>query len=142
MGVYKRAVDRNYQLKLQASRAVFSEITTKFPYLPFTLRALENKKRRLGIVEMVKHDLVDAYPVLYEHEGELVAQFKFTLLVLPNSTMRMNAFPLPHVTSQYSVDELPEIKQVLAMSMNRKKKKKKKKSKAAAPAGGDTMDTS
>lgn len=116
--VFKRAIDRNYQLKLQASRQVFSEIQKRFPDLPFTLRcavtiyyialillsALAEKKRRLGIVELVKHDLLDSYPVLYERDGEFVAQFKFTALILPSSTMRMNAFPLPHVSSQYSVD--------------------------------------
>lgn len=103
--IFKRAIDRTYQLKLQASRQVFSEIQRRFSTLPFTLRALDEKKRRLGIVELVKHDLVDSYPVLYEKEGEIVAQFKFTCLILPNSTMRMNAFPLPHVSSAYSIDK-------------------------------------
>lgn len=102
--VFKRAIDRNYQLKLAASRAVFSEINKKFPALPFTLRALDEKKRRLGIVELVKHDLLDSYPVLWEKEGEVVAQFKFTVLILPNSTMRLNSFPLPHVSSEYSAE--------------------------------------
>jgi len=128
--VFKRAADRTYQLKLQASRQVFSEINRRFSTLPFTLRALDEKKRRLGIVELIKHDLVDSYPVLYEKDGEMVAQFKFTCLILPNSTMRMNAFPLPHVSSQYSIDSDLAIKAILAMSTKRSNKKKKKK-----PAG-------
>lgn len=36
--VYKRAIDRSYQLKLQASRALFSEIQKRFPVHPFSLR--------------------------------------------------------------------------------------------------------
>eukprot|EP01128_Nolandella_sp_AFSM9_P011297 TRINITY_DN7_c9_g1_i1.p1 TRINITY_DN7_c9_g1~~TRINITY_DN7_c9_g1_i1.p1 ORF type:complete len:377 (+),score=126.29 TRINITY_DN7_c9_g1_i1:58-1188(+) len=136
--VYKRAVDRNYQLKLQASRAVFSEINKKFPSLPFTLRSLDEKKRRLGIVELVKHDLLDSYPVLWEKEGETVAQFKFTVLILPNSTMRLNSFPLPHVSSAFSPESDPDLKQILAMSTKRSKKKKK----AKKPKQDDQMDLS
>lgn len=141
--VYKRAIDRSYQLKLQASRALFSEIQKRFPVHPFSLRSLDEKKRRLGIVELVKHDLLQAYPVLYERDGEIVAQFKFTALILPNSTMRMNAFPLPFVTSQYAVESDPIVKEILAMSTNRSKKKKKakKSTKEADDADEDKMDT-
>jgi len=130
--VFKRALDRNYSLKLQASRQVFSEIQKKYPVFAFTLRALDEKKRRLGITEIVKHDLLDTYPVLYEKEGEFVVQFKFNLLVLANSTERLSSFPLPHVTSDYSVDSNPEVKEIMAMTTTKKKKKAKKKKAAAA----------
>lgn len=36
--VYKRAVDKNYHLKMKASRFIFSEINMKFPILPFSAR--------------------------------------------------------------------------------------------------------
>lgn len=36
--VFKRAIDRSYSLKMKASRAIFSEINTKFPIMPFTAR--------------------------------------------------------------------------------------------------------
>lgn len=36
--VYKRAVDQNYHLKMKASRFIFSEISQKFPIMPFTAR--------------------------------------------------------------------------------------------------------
>jgi len=144
--VFKRAVDRSYQLKLQASRQVFSEIQRRFPSLPFTLRALDEKKRRLGIVELIKHDLMDSYPVLYVKDGETVVQQKFTCLILPNSTMRMNAFAVPAVSSQFVHDSDPAIKAILAMSTKRAQKKKKKKAGAAATKGeeaegDDKMDT-
>ena len=38
--VYKRAVDREYNLKMKASRYVFNEINQRFPTFPFTLRYL------------------------------------------------------------------------------------------------------
>ena len=34
--IYKRAVDKNYNLKMKASRFIFSEISWKFPIMPFT----------------------------------------------------------------------------------------------------------
>lgn len=37
--IYKRAVDKNYHLKMKASRFIFSEINQKFPILPFTARS-------------------------------------------------------------------------------------------------------
>jgi len=123
--VYKRAIDRSYLLKLQAARFIFNEINQKAPVLPFTMRCLDEKKRRMGIVEMIKHDLLDSYPVLWEKDGEFIVQFKFTALLLPNGTIRLNSFPLPHVTSQYSVDDDPDVQAVKSMSTKRKKKKKK-----------------
>jgi len=44
--IYKRAVDQNYLLKMAASRYVFNEISTRFPTLPFALRALDEKERK------------------------------------------------------------------------------------------------
>ncbi|XP_039013259.1 ERBB-3 BINDING PROTEIN 1-like [Hibiscus syriacus] len=64
--IYKRAVDKNYHLKMKTSRFIFSEINQKFPILPFTARALEEKRARLGLVECVNHDLLQPYPVLHE----------------------------------------------------------------------------
>jgi len=142
--VFKRAIDRTYQLKLQASRQLYSEIQKRFPAHVFSLRSLAEKTRRLGVVELVKHDLVQSYPVLFEKDGEIVAQFKFTALILPNSTMRMNAFPLPHVTSQFNVENDAAIKAILAMSTkraNKKKKPKKAGGKEEDDDAGDAMDT-
>ena len=64
-----------YQLKLKASRVFFSEMDKRFALMPFTLRAFEDeKKARMGVVECVKHGLCDPYPVIFEREGEIVAQ--------------------------------------------------------------------
>jgi len=133
--VFKRAVDRNYQLKITAARQILGEISQKAPILPFGLRMLDEKKRKMGMVEIVKHDLVDSYPVLFEKEGETIVQFKFTALLLQNSTEKLNTFPLPHVTSEFSVETDPEIQGILAMSTKRKKKPKKK---AAQPQTAQT----
>jgi len=123
--VFKRAVDRTYQLKVQASRDILREINSKYPCLLFSLRSLDAKKRRLGINEIVKHELVDAYPVLFEKDGETIAQFKFTALILPNQTLKLGGpFPLPHVSSQYSIEKEESIIKILSLPIAVDKKKK------------------
>jgi len=94
------------------------------------------------MVEITKHDLVDSYPVLFEKEGETIVQFKFTALLLQNSTERLNSFPLPHVTSEFSIETDPEIQAILATSTKRKKKKKKPAKKAQPSTDPtETMET-
>ncbi|PWZ39212.1 hypothetical protein Zm00014a_043778 [Zea mays] len=38
--IYKMVVDKNYNLKMKASRFIFSEISQKFPIMPFTARSV------------------------------------------------------------------------------------------------------
>lgn len=71
--VFKRALDTEYQLKLKASRTIFSEISRKYPTMPFSIRDLDTKQTRLGLVECLNHGLLHPFPVLYERQGELVA---------------------------------------------------------------------
>jgi curved DNA binding protein len=133
--VYKRAVENTYNLKMKASRQVLAEINRRFPTFPFTLRALDEKKTRFGIVEIYNHELCHAYPVLYEKEGETVAHLKFTALILNSGTIRVTGLPVDvsklETTMQISD---PEITRVLQMSTGKKKKKKAKKKKKPAAA--------
>lgn len=143
--IYKRAVDENYSLKLQASRKVFSEINSKYPALPFTIRALEDKHVRFGLSELEKHGLINSYPVLYERPGELVAQFKYTVIVGPSGAQRITEQPLPYVQSQYSVEDA-EVKALLSQTVSHKKKTKKKSNKKPKTEGSSAatpipMDT-
>lgn len=99
----------NYVVTLFA--ALFSEVEKRFGSMCFTLRAIEDEKKgKLGVVECVKHELLSAFPVLWEKEGETVAQFKFTLLLMPNSPMRITSGPFePEMyKSEFSVKD-PEI---------------------------------
>jgi len=142
--LYKRAVEQNYLLKMKASRYVYSEIDNRFPTFPFTLRALDEKKARLGITELLNHNLVNPYPVLFEKQGEVVAQFKSTVLILPASISKITEAPLPYVQSDKTVEDAG-LKHILSLGVKRstkKKGKKKKAGKAAAPAGGEeAMET-
>ena len=50
----------------------------------FTLRAfVDLKVARMGVSECSKHELLTSYPVLVERNGEFVAHFKGTVLILP-----------------------------------------------------------
>mgnify|MGYP001021795356 CR=1 FL=1 len=55
--------------------------------MPFSLRAfLDQTGAKVGIKECVEHELLIPFPVLQEKEGEYVAHFKSTVIVLPTST--------------------------------------------------------
>ncbi|KAF4316274.1 hypothetical protein BBO99_00008580 [Phytophthora kernoviae] len=130
--VFKRQVDKQYRLKMKASRYVFKEINSKFPTLPFTIRSFEDESQaRMGVVECVKHDLLQAYPILEGRAGDKVAHFKVTVLLLPSGTTKITGltFPEDRVHSEKTVDE--ETAKILASSLKKKNKKKKKKTTTA-----------
>ncbi|KAG0466522.1 hypothetical protein HPP92_017498 [Vanilla planifolia] len=143
--IYKRAVDKNYHLKIKASRFIFSEINQKFPIMPFSARALEEKRARLGLVECVNHDLLQPYPVLHEKPGDLVAHIKFTVLLMPNGSDRVTYHNLQQLQPTKNIDNDPEIKAWLALGIKSKKKgggKKKKGKKTDNSAEAAPMDES
>ena len=71
---------------------------------------------------MLKHDLLHAYPVMYEKNGEVIAQVKFTVLITPTATVRLTG---PHnvsaVTSEHKIED-KEITDLLASGTKRSKK--------------------
>ncbi|GAB2295988.1 ERBB-3 BINDING PROTEIN 1 [Dionaea muscipula] len=135
--IYKRAVDKNYHLKMKSSRFIFSEISQKFPIMPFTARSLEEKRARLGLVECVNHDLLQPYPVLHEKAGDLVSHVKFTVLLMPNGSDRVTSHPLQELQPTKVVDD-PEIKAWLALGTRTKKKGGGRKKKGGKK--GDKLD--
>ncbi|KAG8452432.1 hypothetical protein GDO86_004290 [Hymenochirus boettgeri] len=127
--IYKRDPTKQYGLKMKTSRAFFSEVERRFSDMPFTLRAFEDeKKARMGVVECAKHELLQPFNVLYEKEGEFVAQFKFTVLLMPNGPMRITngLFEQDVYKSDLEVQD-SELKALLQSSASRKTQKKKKK---------------
>lgn len=144
--VFKRAVETNYVLKTQKARQFISEVNKKFPTLPFTLRAFEDEQMaRVGVSEAKRHELLHEYPVLREREGETIAQFKFTVLLLPGGTKKITGLPLGKLEAQAKTDKAvqdEELKKLLATSANPKKAKKKKSKdpKAKDEEGGDDKD--
>jgi len=137
--VFKRNVEKQYHLKVKASRAVIAEVDKKFPTLPFTLRHLTDvRQARLGIPECVTHELLTMYPSLHEKNGALVAHFKCTVLLLPSGTVRVTGLDIPdYFKTETAADEetlkiLAEIKEEEDAKAARKAAKKAKKKKAKA----------
>jgi methionine aminopeptidase len=73
--------------------------------MPFTLRALtegaegdakaelSSGQLRLGLVECLNHGLLHPYPVLHEKPGDLVAQIKGTVLLMPSGSDLVTTSP-------------------------------------------------
>ena len=145
--IFKRAVDHSYSLKLKAARSLLSEANKKFSTVPFSTRnlTLDERQVKLGLTECLKHQLLTPYPVLFEKDGEFVAQMKFTALILPSSIDRITTHPPPNVSSQCEIQD-PKVKEILALGVKRKAKKTNKKKAPAAPAaaagGSEAMDVS
>ncbi|XP_059143050.1 proliferation-associated protein 2G4-like [Physella acuta] len=126
--VYKKK-DIIYQLKMKASRQFLSETDKKFGLMPFTLRAHEDeKKAKMGVLECVKHDLIQPFNVLYEREGEFVAQYKQTIILMPNGPLKITGLPLEEglYKTEYTVTNAESVA-VLSTSISKKAAKKKKK---------------
>ncbi|XP_008318205.1 proliferation-associated protein 2G4-like [Cynoglossus semilaevis] len=142
--IYKRDPSKQYGLKMKTSRSFFSEVERRFSAMPFTLRAFEDEaKARLGVVECAKHELLQPFSVLQEKEGEFVAQFKFTVLLMANGPHRITSGPLDLelYKSEHEVQD-PELRALLQSSASRKsqKKKKKKASKTVVNATGQPAE--
>lgn len=135
--VYKRNVEQNYQLKLKTARAFFGDVNAKYPTLPFTIRDFEEGKAKLGLTECLQHQLLQPYPIIYEKEGEIVAQFKYTVLLLPSGVSRICGAPTALPTNiQPEFQLTDEIKEILSRTLKTKKAEKKKGESSASAAAG------
>lgn len=54
----------------------------------------DEAKAKMGVVECAKHMVVEPFPVLYEKDGEVVAQIKSTVLMMPNGPMKITGVPV------------------------------------------------
>eukprot|EP01059_Diplonema_ambulator_P006542 TRINITY_DN16206_c1_g1_i1.p1 TRINITY_DN16206_c1_g1~~TRINITY_DN16206_c1_g1_i1.p1 ORF type:complete len:406 (+),score=185.28 TRINITY_DN16206_c1_g1_i1:144-1220(+) len=126
--VYKRSLDSSYQLKMKASREVFSEINKKFQTFPFSMRHLDPKKGRFCISECMKHDLVNPYPALSSKAGETIAQFKSTILIKPNEIEKVCGLACQKIACDKKIED-KEVIEATSRSLQLKKKKKNKKKK-------------
>ncbi|KAH7721924.1 DNA-binding protein [Aphelenchoides avenae] len=129
--VYKKTDDLVYSLKMKASRAFFSEVQQKFGLMPFSLRLMGDEvKAKLGVVECERHGLMQPYQVLYEREGELVAHFKTTVILMPSGILKIAGLPLETDVIESDV-KLEDEKLVALLKEPLKQNKKKKKTPAA-----------
>eukprot|EP00090_Calanus_glacialis_P014739 TRINITY_DN235_c0_g1_i1.p1 TRINITY_DN235_c0_g1~~TRINITY_DN235_c0_g1_i1.p1 ORF type:complete len:390 (-),score=126.30 TRINITY_DN235_c0_g1_i1:226-1395(-) len=126
--VYKKTED-TYMLKMKTSREFYSKVSKQFGTMPFNLRSMEEeKKARMGVVECVSHKLIEPFQVLFDKEGAYVAQYKFTVLLMPNGPHKITGLPFDEATckTEKSIEDA-EIQKLLKTSANPKAAKKKKK---------------
>jgi len=123
--IFKKVDEMVYNLKLKASRSFFYDAQKKFGNLPFSLRHFEDeKKAKIGTTECVKHDLLQPYEVVFEKEGEFVAQFKATAIIMPSGILKITGFPLDLDLLQCDVKITDDkISGLLAEGLKPKKKK-------------------
>jgi methionine aminopeptidase len=96
-----------------------STLLLGFPTLPFATRSIQNEKLCcLGLSECLRHELLEAYPVLTERSGEFVAQFQFTVMLLPGGAKRVTGLPFAQdaiTKSSFSITD-PTLLSLLAVN--------------------------
>jgi len=118
--LFKKVVDATYKPKVQASRTMIQDINRKYPTFPFSLRSFDGEgKAKLGIVELVKHNVIQPFPIVLEREGEFVAQFKFTVLIRDKVTEKLAVYNLPYVNSSISISD-SAIQEILNSTIDRR----------------------
>jgi len=128
-----RKTDETYSLKMKASKEFLSLVNKNHKEMPFNLRHFEDeKKARLGVLECVNHKLIDPYPVLWERPKEIVAQFKYTVLLLPSGPKEVTGLPLDLelYESEHKVEDADLVKLLATAVKPSSKSKKKKNAKA------------
>ena len=125
--IYRRT-ESTYKLKLQTARIFTNEVSTKFGTMPFTMRAIEDlKSARMGVTECVNHQVMEPYEVMYDREGEFIAQFKYTVILRPSGNYKITGIPFDCslYESEFSIKK-EELAGLLGKSISKKGKKKKK----------------
>merc|ERR1712042_418361 len=100
----------------------YSKVSKQFGTMPFNLRSMEEeKKARMGVVECVTHKLIEPFQVLFDKEGAYVAQYKFTVLLMPNGPHKITGLPFDEAIckSEKSIEDA-EIQKLLKTSANPK----------------------
>jgi len=88
-------LDRSYNLKIKQSRQFFNDVLGRYPSFCFSLNSFEDPiVARIGVKECMEHDLLVPYPILTEKPGEVVAHFKFTVMITKGKTTALTGLPM------------------------------------------------
>ena len=119
-----------YPLTGRASRQFYSEMKLRFGYMPFSLRHFDNENSaRRGVLECIKHGLVEPFTPHCESGSEFVAQFKFTFVVMPNCLIQFAGLPLDTSVYDSQYDTMGEkMIHKLVMPLDTQEDEEKKKS--------------
>ncbi|SCM10607.1 proliferation-associated protein 2g4, putative [Plasmodium chabaudi adami] len=127
--IYKREVQRNYQLKTNLGRSFINEVNKNHPIFPFHLKFLEDQRATLiGIPEAMRHDLIKPYTVYTEKKKEYVSQFKYTVMVKEDGVKQFTGIKCPQINKCKTANTIQDegLKSILNSSGGKKKKGKTK----------------
>lgn len=79
--VFRKNPDMYYKLKMKASRHTLDKLHNKSVEFPTSIRGINDAKFKLGLKECVDNLVVEQYPVMYEKNGEYIANYKFTVIM-------------------------------------------------------------
>lgn len=131
--IFKRHPETDYHVKLTSSKHVLKEIKDKYQTLPFHMKYLDPKEGRLGMGELLKHNLVETFPVLMEKQSETVVHFKSTFFILKNDTVNTNSHQVQSFISEKTIANNKELQtnfeSVAATAGGASSKKSKKQQK-------------
>ena len=82
---------------------------------------------KLGLKECLEHELLVPYPVLAEKEGDVVAQFKVTVMITKGKTTALTGLPIDEslFSTEHAIKD-QAILDLLAQSMDKADQKKAK----------------
>lgn len=119
--LFKRALDKIYNLRGKSARAFFTELNEKYPSMFFSLNGFSDEiTAKMGIKECMEHDMIIPYPVMVEKQGESVCNFKATVMIGTSATSVLTEQTLE--LDQFKTDKRVKDKQVLdilALSMDK-----------------------
>lgn len=123
-------------LKSDKARSFLKQVNTRYPSLPFSLRAFDDQTAvRIGVKHCLDHQLIEPYTVVEEEKDEIVAHWKASVAILANGTIFLSGnldFDESHFESDNKVED-EKLAELLALSMDLKEQKKRKKDKKEDP---------
>ena len=91
--IHKRIPEAKYNLKMQTSRKLLTEVQNNYGYMPFSLRSIPSSQHG-GVPECTKNGLLLPFVVLEDSDAEaVVAQFTTTVLILAKGTQAITQSP-------------------------------------------------
>ncbi|AFZ80227.1 proliferation-associated 2g4, putative [Theileria equi strain WA] len=132
--IYRTDVQNRYTLKTTLGRTFISQVNSKFPAFPFHTKSFEDERAlKVGLPEALRHSLLKPYFVTSVKNGEFVAHFRCTVLLLSTGLKKITGLPFDQLESCKSEFEVKD-QDLLDLLASPIATKKKKPAKAAEPA--------
>lgn len=72
-----------------------NEVLNRYPSFCFSINGFEDPiVAKIGVKECLEHELLQPFPVLVEKPGNVVAQFKVTVMITKGKTTVLTGIPL------------------------------------------------